>query len=256
MEETNGIQNWDLVIRTILFSLGALLHGLGFTILYRSNMQLRNQRLILMNLSFAQFSFSINRLTSAICIDRYQQEKCRYITSFSDCIFAMSYKFFMLHLIIDKTCHVYFHLRYPTIFTQRVLKSLLCSVWFLNTLLGFGAVLLEIADAISFGSIYLFLLKLYLSADLLILITTILSFMYLVNKVRNIIRKDHEKSHRVSMRGQMKHSLILPVLMTSTYIIFNLTASVMVYHQVHTRVARFECMEVFGEGFHCPWNHI
>ena len=220
MCEAGNIPKWDLIVRLVLFCLAGSLHGLGFFLLHRVNLELKNQRLVLMNLAIAEIILCVCVITESICKDFYIISISSHMFIFPLCLSYLIYKSILMYLMIDKTCDIYFHLRYPLIFTQKRTKTIMGSVWLLNiTIAG------SIALIAKFGAeervMYNVIVYIYFSSDLIVLATTILSLVYLLYKVRQFTRRDQELSKdqkRVKWQ-QIWAKYKIPLFILITYLI-------------------------------------
>ena len=113
-----------VVVAAVVLGAIAILHFLGFSLLNKVKFWPGNQRLILLNLSAVEFVYctSLCIIYSSMSLrpSLPQKDLERVVQSFLwlDVSFNLLLKFLMIYVIIDRTLDIYFHLRYPVIFTR------------------------------------------------------------------------------------------------------------------------------------------
>ena len=233
---------WFLVV-AVLKGLGCCFHICGLVLLILSKPKPRNQRLILLNLAVAEILYSILSLF-AMYGEKYinlgnSSEIWHLVNCFCWSFTAAMFQFLVFYLATDKVMSVYLHLRYPVIFSPRVVISILTTLWFLGV--AFSLVLVSIEarfhDHVELvEQIWTFC---YLSVDALIVLSFVAQFCYLFYKVKKVQfeNKRYSFSQTDDLKNRVAPRFMLPALIVATYVIFILTASVM-FAMVQMRVVQ------------------
>ena len=203
------------------FGLIAVLHTVGLILLYKTkDDDLPNQRLVTMDLAATEMIFclwSISRyLWYFFAYKEYHEQQ--YLIVFIDTVLYTMIKFAILHIIIDRFLYIYLNLKYPVYITKKVLAISKLMQWLVGIILNMAFTLYKV-NLVSWGYTYLFF-------DIIIIITTVTSFIYISTKVRRINSDVNSRKRR----GGLLHvwlKLKIPTLMVLSYIFFNGTSSAM-----------------------------
>ena len=164
-----------------LYASSALMHSIGFFLLYKVEFRPENQRLILMHLSAAEFFQSvITAVEHTLYFLVKEIERVRRYSIQTNFSVGILLKFILIHLIVDRTLDVYLHLRYPIIVTKRNVRIILCTFWLLAIVTGTIVLSLEIFYIHNSKLLVLnVLLVVYIIVDGLVVTCSVSSFIYL-----------------------------------------------------------------------------
>ena len=217
--------DWQLLLPTLLFYIGFVLHMIGCVLLCVTKIQVANQRKILIHLSVVEMLLSFFVAVNFTMLYYLKVQQWRYVELFSQTLFGFLHKCFMFYLLIDRVMDIYFHLSYPIICSQGRVTLALFTLWILNII---GAIV-TVAIAWFHRSYIDTMIKsiyFYTVTDFLILLMTICCFSYLYLKVRHIVHGRRSRTtynHDQHTMRLMRKKFLLPCLIVCTYILFNST---------------------------------
>ena len=209
------------------FGLTAALHAVGLILLYKANdNDLPNQRWVTMNLATTEMIFCLWSICRYLWFFFAYKEyfKHHLLIMFIDTHLYTIIKFAILHIIIDRFLYIYMNIKYSVYVTKKVLIITNIMQWLVSIILNMTLTL----NKASLVSCYA-----YLFVDIIIIITTVASFMYILLKIRNI---NKTVSSRKRKDGLLKIwlKLKIPTLMVLSYISFNGSSTVMkVYYATY-----------------------
>ena len=215
------------IVVSLLFisSLVICLHVVAIALLSRLKKELK-QITIMINLSFAEllfsFIFALHFVDKLAPIGKWYKH-----LEFSFIIFCLlATKLFMLFLVVDRFMEVYFNIRYPIIFTKRMSLFVLFIIWVVS-----GAYVL-VNKVLILDNIILretaFAVDNYISLviDAIFLVTATYVYCYFYLKVKKITEHSRISEHdRTTYNNIIK--FVIPFLMVVTYVIFNITATIL-----------------------------
>ena len=212
---------------TIGYSIVTLEHLVGLILLCNSTNHLPNQRLLAINIALVEMLFGCYSVTSfsAFMTDPYDKY-WRLSDAFFGTLLTTEIKLTVLHMILDRCLEIYSNVKYPLYMSTKRMKTLLVALWIfsgiiasINTVLG-----LSLGHLIA-GT---FLTVNLLLFDIVILIASIVTYVYFYSTVRKIkrlesIAKGHPHHRTMSL---INDKFRLPCYIVSTYILLNFTSMV------------------------------
>ena len=215
----------------------AIFHFVGFCLLYRVKFEPENQRLILLNLAAVEFVYcaSLCICYSLLSSLPLGEDFYRLVPSllWFDMSFNLLLKFVMIYVIIDRTLDIYLHLRYPVIFTRSRIVKILCALWVFAIFSATVILMLALLYIKDFRIIFRYVTLTYVVVDGILLAISALSFLYLFSKVRAILTEINHNSSRHSegtpVRVTLLKKLKIPIVILTTYFVFNFTGDVLNY---------------------------
>ena len=224
------------------YTLLAVLHGVGIVLLYKAKRDLPNQRVITLNLAVAEFLFCVSRAILYILVLIGLQKILPYvILNFPSFIFFLAIRFAIFHIIVDRFLNIWLNIKYPILInTKSLIKAIICQ-WILSSFL--SAVL---GSAMMLQAISSKILKFTrLAIDIIIVVAAGLTFVYLFMRVKNVVygqttvqrQQNRSRPSRPSRRIWL--NLKIPILMVSTYMIFNTSSSVLWFYLYNIENPKF-----------------
>ena len=227
-------------IALIGFSLSFLFHLFGLAVLYKVKMPMANQKVITMNLAFAEMICS---LFEAIIAGKILLGRNDFLLNFIALSTIYAYKFAMLHLILDRFFDIYFHIRYSYYFTKRRMIAIYVFLWFTSAVFATVFAVL-VKQKHQFNIIMSTIIHSFLVLDGLIVVVAILTYIYLYTKV---IKSDERlpQSRRVVAKRRTTAKFRIPCLIGITYIILNFSGSIMmsIFNEYHLTC---KCRTLYG----------
>ena len=128
----------------------------------------------------------------------------------------------VLHIIVDRFLEIHLNIKYPLIMRGKRLKITMLILWFVSTI--FAVVVLindlyEISDIV--WTIFDFV---GLALDLVIVVSAFSTYVYFYAKVKAIRKSE---SNTEQMLSFVRKKFKIPCLMVLTYIVFNLTSTIL-----------------------------
>ena len=221
------------------FLLGSFILFLGFLLLYKTKMQLINQRLIMMNLTL---NICVNCLGTATFLGGdlfgYPHIALIYIEGFLFYWSCSTSKFTIMHLIIDRFLDVYLHLKYAVYFTKSTVVKIIICLWVMG---GLSASILIIVEIHVLGtnkttSVFMYIV---ISSDLTITILAICTYVYFYKQVKHMSEQDRKLTivqfHQDETNRYSKFTI--PFMIIASYLIFNVTAMTLLAISHTNRIA-------------------
>ena len=209
------------------FGLTAALHAVGLILLYKANdNDLPNQRWVTMNLATTEMIFCLWSICRYLWFFFAYKEyfKHHLLIMFIDTHLYTIIKFAILHIIIDRFLYIYMNIKYSVYVTKKVLIITNIMQWLVSIILNMTLTL----NKASLVSCYA-----YLFVDIIIIITTVASFIYILIKIRNINKTVDSRKRKYGLL-KIWLKLKIPTLMVLSYIVFNGSSTVMkVYYATY-----------------------
>ena len=202
------------------FATTAALHAVGLILLYKAkDNDLPNQRWVTMNLSTNEMVFCLWSISRYLWFFFAYKEYFEHqlLIMFVDTYLYTIIKFAILHIIIDRFLYIYLNIKYSVFITKKVLVITNIMQWLVGIILNMTLTLYRA----SLVSCYA-----YLFVDIIIITTTIASFIYILTKVTKINKEVHDRQRRLGILNVWL-KLKIPFLMVLSYIIFNGASTVM-----------------------------
>ena len=222
------------------YFIAALIHALGLSLLHRVHFQPASQRLLIIHLAWTELCTSLSQaLVYTFLVDGrcYPYSICSFIDKFNYRLFGGTSKLIMIYLICDRAFDIYFHLRYPLYFTQQTVKKVLMTLWVVGVTFALISVLMgkfriggEMIQENWRQYEGIFITVFFLGTDSLIVITAVITYMYLYLKVRKILANSQGNAQQDNTRTPQSSKFLLPCLIIATYLIFNLTGTVLHFY--------------------------
>ena len=242
----------------------AVLHGIGFLLLYHAKMEQANQRMILLNFAscelaislFKIFSLPFNSNTDRTCfIGSNGHSVTEYVAKgLIICLIAV-YQLSLIHQTMDRFLDVYLHIRYSAIITKRRTVCLLCSYWVLSALLGTTEILLGVY-VFPFFTIWSIATSMWIAAAALITVNAIVTYSYFLSKVRKVHKRQlslHPQRHDQKRLKRSFRKFKVPFLMVVTYILLNFLGAILatVGHKICSDSMYYTAEMLFVCGMAC-----
>ena len=211
--------NW---IPCIGFAFAFLCHMFGVYLLKVGKVAIANQRVIIINLALSEMLSSCTQcINSVFAINRTRSTFLLFFVA--TC--GLVTRFVMLHLIVDRSMVIYFHLKYHLYFTKKRVKVASLVLWLVSASLSLGFSLVA-QYKLSYWKVNIMIMYAYSAADSIIILSSVISYTHLffvtVKSERNL--RGTVRSSRIKILRKYK----LPCLIIATYIVFNFTGTVLV----------------------------
>ena len=235
------------------YFIAALIHTFGLFLLHRVHFQPANQRLLIIHLAWTELCTSLSQavvytfLVAGRC-DPYST--CSFIDKFVYRLFGGTSKLIMIYLICDRAFDIYFHLRYPLYFTQQTVKKVLITLWIVGVTFALITVLMH---KLRFRGEGIVISTFFVGTDALIVITAVITYSYLYFKVRQILSNSQGNPQPENTNTTPISKFLLPCLIIATYLIFNLTGSVLLSYSRFVLEERVLTKSVLSEVAHMFW---
>ena len=215
------------------------IHLVGIALLCKTQSDLQNQTIIMINLSLTEMLFCINLcipFIGKIALDEEEWDELKYLKSFNLGIDMSTFivnKMVMLYLIIDRFLDIKLHMKYPLYFTKTRVTRILCLFWLLGAVYGGTQGTLFQQKIIPSKVAWRNHNFVSMSLDIVITVVTISTYAYFLYKVRSMLRIDqnnnsnHSNSKNKSAKRHYTSKFIIPFLILATYLVFNVTSSIL-----------------------------
>ena len=225
----------------ILTTLTTVVHGIGILLLVKIKSNLPNQRIIVINLALSELLFCL--LQALIYLLKIADRKWRHwdkpdqqimsiyvLHMYSAMAFNMATRLFLIYIINDRFMSILLHMKYIIWFPKHQVLKIVIMIWLLALM--YGTVLCSLAV----GTKYLTILNAWtvhnfanVLLDSIIVVSGIGTYIYFYKKVRAIAKSTkavpNDATH-VQTTSSYTHKFILPFLIVLTYIIFNISATI------------------------------
>ena len=220
-----------------LSSISVLMHLLGFHLLCKVEFEPENQRLILMHLSVVEIMNSMLTLVEVGTYAFTNPIHIKMVLALSrfdiwiSVSFGLLFKCMLTLLISDRTLDIFLHLRYPIIITRWRILITLCSLWFILIAAGTIILLLDILYIDDTEAILKALSQVYMIFDSVVVTCFLLSVVYLISKVRKMLkdRVTRSTSDYISVKKTLSRKLLVTCCILGTYVALNFPAIVLLY---------------------------
>ena len=205
----------SIYIDVFLFFLAGTLHTIGFALLQKVKPKPENQRRILLHFSCVEILFAFWTIPYILHIPRSDSSNLFYDWLWASLVAVL--QMLLMFLMLDKTASIYFHLKYPLIFTEKRIRGLLISFWVFGGTFGVLIVLLE-CYAFPRKIVQTCWKKSYIAVNVIILAFGIGHFAYLFSKVKQIRRSDKDISVNATNVPTIA-KFWLPTFIVATFVI-------------------------------------
>ena len=212
--------------RMAAFTLTGVLHIVGLCLISKIKICQCNQRLLIINLAAIEMVGSwYSVLTDAVVIGRkwnmyWEQTHIFFVFTLYTVI-----RLAVLNIIMDRFLDIFLNLKYPLYITKKFISGVLTAQWITMISAAILFTLLVKFDIYPLHDFYYFLTYFHLSLDILITLVAMVTYTYFFFRVRSIM-STHTQG--VSRNKQMLwKNFKVPLLMIASYILFNVTATVM-----------------------------
>ena len=218
---------WQIIVPLTLFAISGVAHLIGFSLLYKVKCELINQRVILLNISFVEMLLSFFITVNLICGRFFEIQAWCYVSLVSQMWFGMHLKCLMMYLVVDRTLDIYLHLKYAVLFPRERVIKIIAIMWILMFFVAIVHLTFSLYLTGCMTIMHIAVVT-YTVFDALICVTTIVSFAYLLSKVRAIlkIKSGVTSQNRQQSVKSLKKKLLLPAFMVLSYMIFNLSGAI------------------------------
>ena len=214
--------------RLIGYSAVCCFHTLGLYLLCKTKSDLPNQKLITINLAISEILVSAFKLSADIVeFVGIESETWSYCIVFFNIIFFTGFRFIVLHMIFDRFLDIHLNIKYQIYFKTKTLTIILLSLWILSFTLGIiGVVVIKFkfqntTTRLPFTSIFL------VAIDTGITFAAIGTYHYFYKKVRRIASNTAKVAPLHMRRRNILSKFKVPGLMVLSYILFNVSGSIM-----------------------------
>ena len=215
-------------LRLIGYSSVCCFHSLGLYLLLKTKSDLPNQKLITTNLAVSEilvsaFKFSVD-IVEFLGI---KSETWSYCIVFFNIVFFTGFRLIVLHIVLDRFMDIYLNIMYPIYFKARTLKIIALSCWVLCLILALIGMLLikfKIKTNTTRGPISSMIL---VTMDIGITFAATATYLYFYKKVRRISSSTAKVAPLKTRRRKISSKFKVPGLMVLSYILFNVSGSIM-----------------------------
>ena len=180
-------------------ALVAIVHLIGFILLYRVKFRPVNQRLLLLNLSFTELCIGLSQsiVYSILLFDC--DADCDLTDTFFNASLHILNKAIMIYLICDRALEICLNIKYPLYFNEERTKKVLACMWVLSV-----AFVLILVLLLKFGTnlekyVYMTLAGIVLGEDALVCVAAISTSFYFYIKVKSLLRiDDYHKKYKLT----------------------------------------------------------
>ena len=212
-------------------SLVAILHLCALILLLNARTKLKNQRLIMINLSLTELMYcmdnvliySVEFATQSTLVE-LKNRALLVATSSAVMMFTMANKFVVLYLIVDRFLDIFFHMKYPLYFTKFRVKCILCLLWVTSIIYGLTlAAYIIIRRERNFSMI----IHNYVSlcVDACVTVTAVTTYAYFYKKTRRMPKGSIGSAQNRST-SFVNPKFLVPFLVIFTYLLFNVSSSI------------------------------
>ena len=212
------------------YFLAAVLHVVGLLLLYRAKLQMKNQKMIIMNLSVSEMLFCFFKFLHYLHILFLSSSIFYFVTVGITTISFCAVRLAIFHFIIDRFLGVWLNLKYPLYFSKKILIIIIVTQWILGFI--FVAVLFTLISLTIIGWYTVVIIR--LSMDVIIIISALLTFPYLFLKVRNTIQVNNNTQRRPYRLLYALLKIKVLLLMVITFAAFN-TSSTVIWFRASSR---------------------
>ena len=237
------------LIYLVGYSITGIVHFIGLLLLYKSKTNLKNQRLLIMNLACIEMllCLSMSTLLSSKWTKVMDRNIASHVNAFLNTFFFTEMRVAMIHIIFDRFFYIYTNIKYPVYMTRYKMLLIVAMHWSISLLCAIVGFSLYVVGAFSGHLQFTFFLSLAL--DITILISSIITYVYFYKMVQKI--KEQEASVPVKARPSkialLTSKFKIPCLIVLTYILFNLTSIIMLTISKYVQYGRkFHLLEAFS----------
>ena len=208
------------------YSVTSICHVLGLFLLFKTKYSLPNQRLTIINLSMTELLTSIKHVVvTALFASGINSSALTFINNFLDISLVTLIRLVVLYIIVDRFLHIYLNIKYTLYISPKKLKCIICIMWVFSWCFGITWTLIIWCKLVSMHNIKFILANVLLFGDIMIISSAIVTYVHLYLRVRNI----NESTNSRGSTGvkTLFNNFGVPCLMVLTYILFNISATVM-----------------------------
>ena len=210
---------------TIIFSgITAVSHMVGVAVLFKLKVEL-NQSVIIVNLAVIECIMCLNFSTLSLL---ESQIPYMSISMFS----TLGIRMIMLVLVCDRFLEIYLNITYCVIVTRQRVFKLICMMWIISGIYGLAqGMIVRFGDPkTAFGKAFYVHNYILSGIDTIFTIAAAVTYSYFYCKIRSIRKEDKaqrkKENTKCNQRGHCFNYKI-PFVIISTYLTFNLTATVL-----------------------------
>ena len=230
----NGI-NSDITVSLISgFALVTLVHACGFVLLYRIKFNPVNQRTILLNLAFSELGIGLTlTVVYLFVLTKNCNQDCYLTDIFFAQLFTVTNKLVVIYLICDRVLEVQLNIKYPLYFSASNVQKIIMTLWFITGGYSLTLVMLVKLKWSTNKTIETVMTSVMVAEDTIIIVTSVITYIILYQKVRNITSEEQrEKTVQHDSRKMKSSKFMLPSLIITSYIIFNLAGDIMFFYNL------------------------
>lgn len=223
-------------VNIALFAFDWLVQIIGMTLLIQKWRTKSNQKTILISLSCHHLGFATVGIY-VLAVQLNGSEESTYqvmLVTFLRGTLGIVYPILMHYITLDRLLEVYLHMRYPVLFTKRIINIITITIWL---------------TSVSFGSCHAILMHYYSLYSRLpsyffpalscsVLITVTVTYTYLYVKWKDFKQASHPKMTK--NRSVRTHQFLLPFLIVLTFIVFEFLGSFVSVLRITLKLSTFE----------------
>ena len=218
------------------YALALVLHSVGFTLLYKSNRTLPNQRIVTMNLAAAEMMHCFWQILQQIMIltqflswvIKVGAIEALFIIMFLNQFFYINIGLIFILIIVDRFLYIWLNIKYTVYITKTKLAIAISFQWLVAAFIALTPVLLFRYKLITGNAYINKVLTIELVLDIFIVSTALLTFTYLFLKVKSFTQQTTSQQGTLTVLNVWT-KLKIPGLMVITFIIFNITSTILKY---------------------------
>ena len=215
-----------LKVRTAGYALTAVLHTIGLYLICKIKISPCNQRLLITNLAAIEMVGSwYSVLTNSVMISRKWDMRWEHTHIFIAFVIYTAIRLAVLNVILDRFLDIFLNLKYPLYMTKKMISGILTIEWIVVVSAAVVFTLLVKFDIYPLTGFYYFLIYFHLSLDILITFVAMVTYTYFYLRVRSIMNTHTQDTTR--NKQMLWRNFKIPLLMVASYILFNVTATVM-----------------------------
>ena len=217
---------------SIGYLLGAILHFSGLFLLCKSKNDHPNQKILIINLAVVEMLYCLSMVINiSVRLSRHVNTKILEIISeeFLSTLFLLEIRLTMLHIIFDRFLEIFTNIKYSLYMNRKAILKIISMHWIISFVNAIISCILQHLPRESGYKRLLFTFSMCLVLDVMILVSSITTYIYfyaIVRKIRGLEASSAgqpEESRLDLLRKKFK----LPCYIVITYICFNLTSTIM-----------------------------
>ena len=215
-------------LHTAGFSILAVLHSTALLLLCKSRWELKNQKLLAVNLVLVEmlYIYCMVIINSIDLSDTEYSTPLHLTTVFFSTLMYTEIRMAVLHIIMDRFMEIFLNIKYPIYMSLKRMKSIVVCSWTLCAIFASAATACFAQGKIIIAHTMVDLRSLIL--DTVILISAVTTYSYFYSTVKKIQKRERRTS---TLPNEIGSSLViqkfkLPCFIVSTYIMFNFTSTI------------------------------